>query len=412
MMSRALLFAALLLIPAVVHAESAAEKAEFEPRLTIYLARGPANACGPGCDRWIAVEGDVDRDAAPRIRRFLLKIKDKQRPIYFHSPGGSVEPSLVIGRLLRSRKAVARVGRTIVADCAAGTQFDEACLKVKNGGGEVRAEIVTRNAMCNSACAYMLLGAATREIAPDAVIAVHNSRYTVVFQGHPSALQVANFKHREIAEANRERASFIAAMGIHHELNDLIKTVKFESFHVLTRPELYDFGIDTRLSAETAWMLQAAARPYIRKILFAKTQDGAAFRMMEWRLFCENKDHARLMFIREFDPAAAGKTTMVMMAGAQKSVAFGAFPVRIGKYEVWSDKVAPDALKTMLAAPGLAMGEGTSAPAGNASLVTFDIDTSGLPSAWTQLLQSCPAPATVAWPATIAPHSLAPVPAH
>src|ERR1019366_4881429 len=92
----------------------------FAPNLIIYLAKGPANSCGPGCDRWIAVEGNVDRNAAPRIRGFLQGVKDTQRPIYFHSPGGSVEQAYVIGRLLRNRKAVARVGRTIVAGCDPG----------------------------------------------------------------------------------------------------------------------------------------------------------------------------------------------------------------------------------------------------------------------------------------------------
>ena len=117
--------------------------------------KGPPNSCGPGCDRWIAVEGKVDQEAAARIRRFLRDVKDTQRPIYFHSPGGAVEQSFAIGRLLRSRKAIARVGRTIVAACAAGTQIDDACLKIKTAGGEVEAEITTHHAMCNSACGYL-----------------------------------------------------------------------------------------------------------------------------------------------------------------------------------------------------------------------------------------------------------------
>ena len=117
MMLRLLLLAALLLVHGEVRAETPAEKAGFAPRLIIYNARGPANSCGPGCDRWIAVEGQVDEGAAARVSRFLRDVKDTRRPIYFHSPGGSVRPSYVIARLLRSRKAVARIGRTISAAC-------------------------------------------------------------------------------------------------------------------------------------------------------------------------------------------------------------------------------------------------------------------------------------------------------
>src|SRR6185503_19643507 len=105
MMLRLLLLAALLLAHDEVRAETPAEKAGFPSRLIIYNA------------------------------------KDTRRPIYLHSPGGSVRPSYVIARLLRSRKAVARIGRTIATACAGGTQVDAACLKVKTAGGEVEAEI-------------------------------------------------------------------------------------------------------------------------------------------------------------------------------------------------------------------------------------------------------------------------------
>ena len=57
MMLRLLLLAALLLVHGEVRAETPAEKAGFAPTLIIYNAKGPANSCGPGCDRWIAIEG-------------------------------------------------------------------------------------------------------------------------------------------------------------------------------------------------------------------------------------------------------------------------------------------------------------------------------------------------------------------
>jgi hypothetical protein len=364
----------------------------------------------PGCDRWIAVEGEIDEGAASRVRRFLLGVKDTARPIYFHSPGGVVGRSFIIGRLLRSRKAVARIGRTIVTACAEGTQVDDACLKAKTAGGEVQAEVRTRNAMCNSACSYLFLGATTREVAPDAAMAVHNSKLTLTFHGHPSARQMADFRERGAARADRERASFVAAMGINPELNDLIRTVKFENLHVLSRAELYRFGIDARSFSETPWTLETAARPFVRKIAFAK-EDSASFRMMEWRLFCENKDRARLMFAREFDQAAAGKSSVIMMAGSEKSVAFGKFPARVGKYDVWSDTVAPDPMKGMLAASRLQMGEGTLMPDGKTSVAIFEIDTNGLEAGWAQLRSSCPAaPNNTKPPASTSP-SVSAVPA-
>lgn len=209
MMFRFFLLAALLLTSGELHAQTAAEKAGFAPRLLIYNARGPANSCGAGCDRWIAIEGQVDAGAASRVARFLRDAKDVTRPIYFHSPGGSVRPSYAIARMLRGRKAVGRIGRTIATACAPGTQVDAACLKIKTAGGEVEAELTTRNAMCNSACGYLFLGATTREVAPDAVVAVHNSKLTLVVRGPGSeslsAQQIAEFQAAQHGEC-RSRA--------------------------------------------------------------------------------------------------------------------------------------------------------------------------------------------------------------
>ena len=410
MIFRAFLLPILLLIHGALCAKPLSENAGFAPNLIIYLAKGPPNSCGPGCDRWIAVEGKVDQGAAARIRRSLRDVKDTQRPMYLHSPGGSVEQAYAIGRLLRSRKAVARVGRTIVTACGTETQVDDACLKIKTGGGEVQAEIATRHAMCNSACGYLFLGATTREVAPDAAMGVHNSRLTLVVHGHPSAQQIAAFTDRSTARAERERGSFLGAMGINHEFDDLIRSVKFENLHTLTRPELYRFNIDTRPFAETAWTLEAAARPYIRKIALAKKNDGTSFRTMEWRLFCENRDRARLMFIREFDKGAAGPNSVIVMAGSEKLVAFGRFPARTGTYEAWSGTVTSNAMKSALAGPHLQIGEGTLMADGKTNQEIFDIDASGLESAWTQLFVSCPAAPNGVRPAVAAP-SLTPAPA-
>jgi hypothetical protein len=372
-------------------AVSLPEAPGYAPKLTIYLAKGEANSCGQGCDRWIAIEGRVDADAAARVRQFLRGIKDTKRPIYFHSPGGDVRQAFAIGRLLRARKAIGRVGRTVVSACAAGPQVDDACLKIKTAGGEVAAELATRNAMCNSACGYLFLGATTREVAPDAILGVHNSKLIVEFRGHPSARQRAEFIAGHRDRDDRERSTYVEAMGISHELVDLIMTVKFESMHVLTRPELYRFRIDPRSFAETAWTLEAAARAFVRKTAVAKKDDGS-FRTMEWRLFCENKERTRLMFIREFDKDAAGTSSVALIAGSEKPPSFGALPARQGGYEIWSAVMAADAMKNLFALPRIEVGESTAMPDGKATQTMFEIETRGLESAWTQLSATCAAP--------------------
>ena len=398
---RIILLAALWLAGGALRATPLPEMQGVASKLTIYLAKGPANSCGPGCDHWIAVEGKVDEDAAARIRRFLQKVKDTQRPIYFNSPGGVVEQSFIIGRLLRSRKAVARVGHTLVKACQAGTQVDGACLKIKTAGSEVEAEIATQHSMCNSACANLFLGATRREVAPDATMAVHNSKMTLTIRGHPPPGMIEAFTERSRARASRERTAYVTEMGISRELADLIGTVKFETPHNLTRAELYRFGIDTRAVSETAWTLESASRPYLRKIALARKADGAAFRIMEWRLFCENKDLTPLMFIRELGNDTV--SSVVLMAGSQKLAAFNSNPARVVSYEIWNGTIVADAMKTVLAAATVQMELSTLAPDGKAGTDLFDIDTNGLEQAWTKLQASCPAAPNPAKPAPSAP---------
>ncbi|MBR1127966.1 hypothetical protein [Bradyrhizobium iriomotense] len=411
MLARILLVVAALSLPGALRAETPSEKAGFASTLTIYLAKGPPDACGPGCDRWIAIEGEIDGDAAPRIRRFLAAVKDTQRPIYLYSPGGNVEQSYAIGRLLRSRKAVARVGRTIVTACAADKQVDAACLKLKNASGEVEAELTTRKAMCNSACGYLFIGATSREVAPDAALAVHNSRLVLRFRGDPPPQVVAEARQRRIASADRDRTAFIASMGISRELDALIRTVKFENLHVLTRAELYRFGIDTRPLAETAWKLEKDARPFVRKIAVMKKENDSSFRTMEWRLSCENRARVPLWFAAEIDEASTGKSTILMTADAATDKAAGGPPLRSGKYEVWRGSIDADMVKAILASRSLHVRETTTMPDDKTDMTKFDLDLTGLSPAWTQLKSSCALSALnpiSPWPATVPNVSAAP----
>jgi hypothetical protein len=390
MMFRFLLVVAVLLVHGELRAEpSEAEKHGFAPKFIIYNAKGPADSCGPGCDRWIAAEGEVDGEAAARVRRFLSEVKDPKRPIYFHSPGGVVEQSYVIGRLLRSRKAVARIGKTVATACAAGTQVDAACLKIKTGGGEVEAQLSTRNAMCNSACSYLFLGATTREVAPDAVVGVHNSRLTLVVHGHPPPRLEEQFRERGMEKASRERAAFVASMGISRELDDLIKTVKFESIHALTRAELYRFGIDTRSTIEGPWALEAAPRTTLFKSALVGKADGSDFRRMGWRLACGNGDHARFTWLRPIDENAARAGSVTLLLDLEKRPSFDGAPVRGSGYEFWNVSLAPDALKAMFAMPRVKMEENIAIADGTTSKTVFEFDTAGLEDGWKKVSASC-----------------------
>ncbi len=391
-------------VPATRPALKPAFKAAPTPPIVFYVVKGAPDACGRGCDSWIAVEGQIDSGAALRFRKFWARVRDRKLPIYFSSPGGNLDQALAMGAMLRERPVVARVARTVVRECGFEAQNSDVCVKLKQSGRELHGDLWSRNAMCNSACPYLILGATTREIAPDALLAVHSPKVVAYFRGGvptPKMQAEANAQGRE--RADRMLSEYIAKMGVDPGLLVLARTVKFEDTRLLTREEIDRFGIDRRHSPETAWTLEHAARPFIRKIAMARRENGASFRNLEWRLFCENTNRARMMFLREFDQGV-GAPTVIMMAGSEKSVSFGRYPARIGKYDVWSDTIASDPMKAMLAASHLQIGEGRLMPDGKSNLASFDIDTNGLAPAWAQLLAPCPAaPPNYARPAIASP---------
>src|SRR5262249_11120233 len=108
-------------------------------------------------------------------RALLGRLGQRKLPIYFHSPGGSVEAGLTIGRLLRERRMTAGVARTIPLGCDPTQQHEDNCDAVKRSGKELVAEFRTARTLCNSSCVYALIGATVREVAAGARIGVHET---------------------------------------------------------------------------------------------------------------------------------------------------------------------------------------------------------------------------------------------
>jgi hypothetical protein len=102
--------------------------------MVFYVVKGAPDACGRGCDSWIAVEGQIDSDAAPRFRRFLRQLGGRSLPIYFASPGGNLDQALAMGAMPREKPTIARVARTVVSECGFEAQDSDVCLELKQSG--------------------------------------------------------------------------------------------------------------------------------------------------------------------------------------------------------------------------------------------------------------------------------------
>jgi hypothetical protein len=366
----------------------------------MYVVHGAADSCGRGCDRWIAVEGQIDAGAAARFRKLFVKMRDRNMPIYFHSPGGRLDQAVSMGTLLHEKPAVARVGRTTVDECGFEAQDGEACTKLKQSGRELSGTLSTRGALCGSACPYLMLGASVREIAADAVLAVHSARVVVTFTGGtPTPTMVAAANVRAHERSDQSLAAYFAKLRADTGLLALVRTVKFEDMHVLTREEIVRFGFDRREYVETPWVFEPGTHSMVRKIAVQRREGEASFRTIQWRVICFDSDRFELDFQRPM-PSNAAFASVSISLGGTKPLAFTFPPLRASGLELWGVRLAKTSLQPLVDLPQAEFTEVSLTADGRQSPRKENISSEGLAGALSGLLATCPAAKTVAAPQT------------
>jgi hypothetical protein len=325
--------------------------------ISFYVAKGPPDACGPGCDSWIAAEGKIDMEAAARFRKFMKRTGAAQLPIYFHSPGGYLEQALAIGNMLREKKMVARVGRTVASECGFEAQDSEVCVRLKQSGRELHGEIWLRYAQCNSACPYLILGAVTREIAPETSLAVHSPRVTFNFTNGvpPREVRTAALQ-QALARADRIVADYLRKMGADPGLLAASRSVPFEGMHLLTREEIVRFGLDRREQAETPWTFENGSRSLIDKTIIQRDSGGRTFRTIQLRLICLDTGRFQLDYQR---PVPATGYAPVALKNGERRLSFYFPPRRAAGLEAWALHLDKVQLDKLVAAGQFELSEGT-----------------------------------------------------
>ncbi len=262
------------------------------PPIEFVVRTGAPNACGPGCDSWIAAEGLIDAGAAARLRRVLDGLGSRKLPVFFYSPGGDTAQGLAIGRMLRKRGLSAGVAVTVLDGCMRTHEVDD-CRALMRRSARGEAALLMDGASCNSSCAYAILGAVKREIAPTALLGVH-AGYSYLSFASPETTQRqrAQAIERGRQRVAREVQRYLAEMAIDRKLFRLASATKFESLHVLTRAELFDLGIDRREVADSGWHvsdLSASSLGHSMLTTLVEKENGGAatdFRQVALAISC------------------------------------------------------------------------------------------------------------------------------
>lgn len=119
--------------------------------MTFTLTQGDADACGPGCSRWIAAEGAILAATPMAFVEVAQALGGEKPPLLIHSDGGVVEAAMALGRLVRRAGLATVVARTDRSGPRPAPALDGAC---------------------HGACLYLLLAGTERAAAPGAVLSI------------------------------------------------------------------------------------------------------------------------------------------------------------------------------------------------------------------------------------------------
>jgi hypothetical protein len=290
--------------------------------MVFFVAKGGPNACGVGCSEWISAEGTFDPDSHKRLREFLKSSPRKNLPIFFNSPGGELEPALIIGALLREQRMTAGVAQTIPEGCSQSPRTDEACRKLTRSGREFKAQLRHAGAICASGCAYALLGASARTIAPGARLGVHANRL------------VLRPKDNRIVVSARE---FSAAKSI-------AESRAYERVHWLSRDEMTQFGILPGNFFETRW--SSHVKPdtgyvIVKSVTRPSSSNPAEYLVSTVQFSCHPLGKMAVSIRRELANGEHGSKPVVRISAAGNVVAVFDQPSRSGDALDLRSKVVP-----------------------------------------------------------------------
>ena len=246
-------------------ADTKAEK--VPPPMDVFIVKSSDPNCEPNCPAWIAAQGTIRPGAVAKLKKVLKQLGKQKLPILIESPGGTVEESLVLGRLIRANGLDIAVSKTELQTCA---KSDAICLARKVRGirtGKPNAYL----AVCASACAFTLAGGTRRIVGRTSLVGVHEvasyrttvrilqkykisqSSFLGVPTGAKKRILISSKKVSEKTEQvktaeveYKKLAAYFSEMGIGDKINGLMRAAPHKSIHVLTREEL----TSTRLATD------------------------------------------------------------------------------------------------------------------------------------------------------------------
>lgn len=193
------------------------------------------NGSSPRCGDRILVSGELPDDAARQFLDYLDAAPRYSPVVCFDSIGGSVRGGISLGRVIRARA---------LDTCVLRTYSTETLNHDSNGNLTNEETVLADGAICASACVFAFMGGVNREVAPGAMLGVHQ------FAGTYSEVLA------QITEA--QIGSFVDEMGVSRALLDTASRTPPWDLYWLQPADLLAMGLDTTRGSTSPWTLEAS----------------------------------------------------------------------------------------------------------------------------------------------------------
>ncbi len=357
------LFVVVLLASAATAQPASKTRGGFrhEPMI-FFVAKGGPDACGPGCNTWISAEGTFDPAVHERLSAFLKSPERRKLPIFFHSPGGELQPSIATGNLLRERRMTAGIGQTVPDGCRAGPRADTACRKLMASGRILNAELKVDRGICASGCGYALIGASVRLIGEGAKFGVHASRLIPI---SPAGQRNARANAAMAREAERQSyellKQYVALAGVDPALISLAMKTPNNRVHWLGRDELSRYGVTPGAYFETEWLrvpIEEGKFTVVKSLTLPSQANAHEYRTMTIGIDCVAGQRPYVTLRRELPASEKGtRPAMRMTSGDSFVLVFNEGRRPDASTEVRVQPVAADALARAAAGDAIILRE-------------------------------------------------------
>ena len=220
-----------------------------DPPMRIVRVMSSDPACQPNCPEWISAEGRIMPGTGAAFARAIADLSGRRLPVLVSSGGGSLADAAAMGQLIRQKRLVVAVARTLIEKCPARAS---AC-------PEPEGQAITGGAKCASACPFILAGGVERLVGPAAMVGVHQITAVTKEAAGAAARLTRVKKVYQPANADQAAETYLAAMGVGRPVMALLRATPAGRMRWLSPAEIRSSHLATLALDAAAPILTSGA---------------------------------------------------------------------------------------------------------------------------------------------------------